>query len=74
MPARRISQEERDIREGIRERYGEYLSPSEVGQLLGLNRTAMYEYVKGLPATMVGKRKRYAASAIARRLHEDTLY
>lgn len=73
MPARRIPPEEREIREQLFDRYGGYLSRIDVQTVIGTrNQSVLSEWLSDVPYTTIGKRRKWSAAAIARKLWANT--
>lgn len=73
MPARRIPPEEREIREQLFDRYGGYLSQTDVKKVLAVaNQDILVEWLSDVPYTTIGKRRKWSAAAIARKLWANT--
>lgn len=72
MSARIISEGERAIYEHIRTAYAEYLSVMETKKVLGLKdlRSAR-DWLEDVPRTHIGKRDKWSARGIARKLWRD---
>jgi hypothetical protein len=73
MPARRISEGERALYEHIRTAYAEYLTVVETKNVLGLKDWhSARDWLEDVPRTHIGKRDKWSAREIARKLWRDT--
>lgn len=72
MPARRLSEWEKEKRADLRQRHGGKLGLSEIKDELGVKdpKTAR-KWLDGLPFSYVGNRKKWDVEDIAKRLYEQ---
>lgn len=68
-----VPQEQRELEEELRKRYGGMMTTHEISIELGkAHYNTTRSFMEGVPCRLVGKSKRYLSSDVAKRIYERT--